>query len=474
MVHFRIHLEGKPVPCWISIQDPSGTPVIPMGWDPNPKVGGKAPSQWVQGGEIYCACNGGFEAPIQAGIHSVKVLGRLGTLPWTGEIEIIQGQLAVRIPLNQGPGAPNGWLTADLRTHGLTPKAALIEAEASGLALAEVLASSHWPNPEPHAHPDYAQLVEFSGSKPALETPRSLIAVNTLNRHPILGTVSLLHSHRPVYPWYSGWNAGEGGWSVHDWSRQCHRIKGVVIWPELDSQLPEYEAIAALVHGDIDCVELCGSLGSRPVEGENRLELVYTLWSLGVACGIVGSSGKSDNRTRMGEKFTWVPHKGPVTLEPANTLPFDEVMASIKKGEGSPSVGPYLTLREGPGVATASLDLIQEEGTLEWISESGIIGTQKVNAGFIGSFSLESHRIRNWVSCRFMGPQGGLLAHSPLVKGSEFGKTPTTWNTSLLSNRLQAGWKWTESEGTDLGQSLKVQLKEYFQSALALVQSQSA
>ncbi len=472
MVHLRVHLEGKPVPCWISIQDSLGSPVIPMGWDPKPVVGGRAPSQWIKGKEVYCACNGGFEVRIHPGIHSVKVLGRLGTLHWSGQIEIIKGQLAVRIPLSAGSGAPKGWLSADLRAHGLSPNAALIEAEASGVGIAEVLAASHWPNPE--SQPDYAQLLEFSGSKPAKEGSRSLIAVNTLNRHPVLGSVSLLHSHRPVYPWYSGWNSEEKSWSVHDWSRQCHRIKGVVIWPELAPELTEYEAVAALIHGDIDCVELCQTLGSRKENGENRLELVYALWSLGIACGIVGSSGKSDNRTRMGEKFTWVPQKPISTEAPTIPLPFDEIMTSIRRGEGCPSTGPFLVLSEGPGIATATLDLVHENANLEWVTENGIVEIAKVESGFVGTKTIASDRIRNWLSCRLMGSQGELLAHTPTIKGPEFGKTPTIWKTQLLVDRLQSGLNWIEKEGANLGESLKSQLKEYFQSGLALVQSQRA
>ena len=468
MVHFRVHLEGKPVPCWISIQDSLGTPVIPMGWDPKPVIGGRSPSQWIKGKEVYCACNGGFEVPIHPGPHTVKVLGRLGTLPWSGEIEIIQGQLAVRIPLSAGNWAPSGWLSADLRSHGLSPKAALIEAEASGVALAEVLAASHWPSPE--SQPDYAQLLEFSGSKPAMEGSGSLIAVNTLNQHPYLGSVSLLHSHRPVYPWYSGWNSEDKPWSIHDWSRQCHRIKGVVIWPELAPQLPEYEAVAALIHGDIDCVELCQTLGSRQGNGENRLELVYALWSLGIGCGIVGSSGKSDNQTRMGEKFTWLPQK-PVTSEsPRTPLPFDEIMTSIRKGEGCPSTGPYLVLSEGPGIVTAALDLVQENANLEWVTENGIVEVVKLESGFLGTKTISSDRFCNWICCRLIGSQGELLAHTPKIKGPEFGKTPTVWKTQLLVDRLESGLNWIEKEGVNLGGSLKGQLKEYFQSGLALVQ----
>jgi hypothetical protein len=439
-----------------------------MGWDPKPVIGGRSPSQWIKGKEVYCACNGGFEVPIHPGPHTVKVLGRLGTLPWSGEIEIIQGQLAVRIPLSAGNWAPSGWLSADLRSHGLSPKAALIEAEASGVALAEVLAASHWPSPE--SQPDYAQLLEFSGSKPAMEGSGSLIAVNTLNQHPFLGSVSLLHSHRPVYPWYSGWNSEDKPWSIHDWSRQCHRIKGVVIWPELAPQLPEYEAVAALIHGDIDCVELCQTLGSRQGNGENRLDLVYALWSLGIGCGIVGSSGKSDNQTRMGEKFTWLPQK-PVTSEsPRTPLPFDEIMTSIRKGEGCPSTGPYLVLSEGPGIVTASLDLVQENTNLEWVTENGIVEVAKLESGFVGTKTISSDRFCNWICCRLIGSQGELLAHTPKIKGPEFGKTPTVWKTQLLVDRLQSGLNWIEKEGVNLGGSLKGQLKEYFQSGLALVQ----
>ena len=472
MVHFRISLEGKPVPCWISIRDHKGTPIIPLGWNPSPLVGGECPAQHLVNNEIYCASNGGFEIPIQPGIHSVHVLAKPGIAAWKGQIEILVGQLAVRIALTKAPSEPLGWFAVDLRTHGLSPKAALLEAEASGMNLVQMLAAAHWPETSPPKEPNYAQLVEFSGTQAALESSRSSIIVNTLNRHPDLGSVSLLHSHRPIYPWFSGWKKNETPWSIQDWCHQCHRIKGVVIWPELDPQLPEYEALAGVVNGDIDGIELCASLGKSVLTPESRLNRIYSLWTAGIACGIVGSSGKCNNQIRLGQSFTWI--KIGDSALPTIGLPLDRIMALIKKGKGTASNGPLLGLGKGPGVAQAFVDFIGPNTLLEWISEEGVIGSQPLEPGLFQTISMETLSIKNWLSCRIVDNNGSLLAHSSMIQGPDFGQTGGIWDNQILKKTLRQGLEWNQENGNTQGPSLQNQLANYLQKALNLMESNPA
>ncbi len=439
-----------------------------MGWNPCPVVGGKDPAQLLVQNEIYCATKGGFEIPITPETHTVKVLAKPGIAPWKGQIEILPGQLAVRIPFAKASAPPLGWYAVDLRTHCLSPKAALLEAEASGINLVQILASSHWPECFPKGEIDYAQLLEFSGTQAAGETSLSSIMVNTLNRHPVLGSVSLLHSHRPVYPWFSGWEKEDTPWSIQDWCKQCHRIKGVVIWPELDPLLPEYEAIAGIVNGEIDCIELCDSLGSTVNNPESRLPWLYSLWTKGIACGIVGSSGKCNNQKRIGTSFTWIHVRG--STKQFDGIPINEIMASVKTGNGSASIGPLLALNQGPECAQAFVDLIEPDTIFQWINESGVVGTKVLEPGCAQTITWEATLIKNWLSCRLVDNFGNLIAHSPMIKGPDFGRTAEKDPNPILQNALSQGLVWSLENNPYKNSSLQNQLTNYLQKALDLLE----
>src|SRR5262249_151094 len=70
----------------------------------------------------------------------------------------------------------------------LPPPAAVLEGAAEGLDIVNVLAD------------DTPDLLAFSGGVPALEAHGCRAVVNTLNSHPVLGSLALLDSHRVVYP----------------------------------------------------------------------------------------------------------------------------------------------------------------------------------------------------------------------------------------------------------------------------------
>src|SRR5207247_343650 len=88
-------------------------------------------------------------------------------------------------------------------------------------------------------------LLAFSGQELALEfpgplistglmsfqeTPGTLVVVNTLNTHPVLGQLALLNTHRIVFPLRFGGSAGLDDWTLADWCDQCHRKGGLVTW----------------------------------------------------------------------------------------------------------------------------------------------------------------------------------------------------------------------------------------------------
>ena len=125
--------------------------------------------------------------------------------------------------------------------------------------------------------------------------------MNTLNTHPVLGTVALLHSHRPVLPLAFGGEETDD-WSICDWCDQCHRKGGLTVWVdafEPAGGLVGGEALVAAILGKIDAIEVTGRPRKSPL-----LPWVYRLWDAGFLIPLVGASGKDSNRIALGQMRT--------------------------------------------------------------------------------------------------------------------------------------------------------------------------
>jgi len=270
----------------------------------------------------------------------------------------------------------------------------------------------------------WSEALEFSGFYPALESPTAVVAVNTLNRHPLAGSVSLLHAHRPIHPWGWGWEEAFEDWALADWCAQCHRIRGVVVWPELDGASEEFEAIAALILGDIDAVELCGSLGRSVHDPSNRIHLIYELANQGIFPSVVGASGKDSNLIRVGQKGTWVDLGEQSPGFSPNGQGLDLWMRSLKQGQCLASVGPWFSpiqrhqsLDKGEGKTWEIDCLTGQKAFLE------VVGRNGAEIGVWGRWPLEpaSEVVRivgeipvtslDWIAFRLVDDQNQLLAH---------------------------------------------------------------
>ena len=240
-----------------------------------------------------------------------------------------------------------GWYSGDTRVTSLTPHAALLEAAAEDLAVVNLLALQRPAKDDrPPALPN---LLAFSGTAPALQLPGHLVVVNTLNSHPVLGTVALLNSHRPVYPLRFGGPDGFDDWSVMDWCEQCHRKRGLVVWPDLprlSAEHPQGEALAALLLGQIDAFEVSRFRDPEPaVLGD-----WYRLLDSGLRVPLVGGSGKDSNAAPLGRVRTYA------RLQPGEEFSYATWIEAIRAGRTFAGNGPLLFLTvdgQDPGAVIA-------------------------------------------------------------------------------------------------------------------------
>jgi hypothetical protein len=332
-VHVRVNdaATSKPTPVRIRFLDLSGRAFAPFGrstefaTSPGEDLGGSV----RVGAARFAYIDGTCEVALPAGPVTVEAFKGPEYLPLQREVTLGPGQISLRLSIERRMDLrSDGWYSGDVRCHDLPPHAALLEGSAEGLAFVHLLARQR----PPAAFPN---LLAFSSTRPALQTESCSVVVNTLNVHPVLGTVALLNCHRIVYPLRSGDSADD--WSVADWCDQCHRKNGLVVWPDLPRLTPEHpqgEALAALLLGKVDAFEIA----SFPDVEPQTLGDWYRLLDCGCRLPLVGGSGKDSNAQALGAVRTYA------HLQPGHEPSVKSWIEAVRAGRTFVTNGPLLFL----------------------------------------------------------------------------------------------------------------------------------
>jgi hypothetical protein len=288
---------------------------------PGEQVGGHV----LLGDDVFSYIDGVCEVHLPPGPVQVEVHKGLEYEPIRREVVLAPGKVALRLTLQRAfDWRSRGWYSGEGRAHELSPHAAKLEGAAEGLDVVNLLAT------------DCVALLAFSGTQPALPGA-SCVVVNTLNTHPVLGTVALLNCHRVVHPLRFGSPDGLDDWSVVAWCDQCHRKKGLVVWPDLPrltAEHPQGEALAALLLGKVDAFEF--SNFDDPSTGS--MALWYRLLAGGLRLPLIGASGKNSNRVALGAVRTYA------RLEPDQEFSYGAWIEAVRAGRTFITNGPLLAL----------------------------------------------------------------------------------------------------------------------------------
>lgn len=304
-VHLRINdsATSRPTPVRLRISDDRGRHYPPLGRHDeipigkNEDVGGRV----RLGREVWFVVDGSVELPLPTGTP-LRVQASKGPeyRPVDESVTLGPGQMALRFTIERHTDMKSkGWYGADGRCHFVSPHDAKLEAAAEGLDLVNLLAvEQRFPSLDGTAYRTVPHLAAFTGQS----TFDGVVAVNTLNVHPVLGKIGLLHSHRPVHPLIFGGEEADD-WSVCDWCDQCHRKGGLAVWVDAFRESagpPGGEALVAAVLGKLDAIEVDAQPRKQPV-----WPWIYRLWNAGVRLPLLGSSGKDSNRTPLGAMRTY-------------------------------------------------------------------------------------------------------------------------------------------------------------------------
>jgi hypothetical protein len=433
-VHVRINdsATGQPTPVRIRFIDSGGVCRMPFGRLTAFAVGrGEDVGGQVQlDGDVFAYIDGSCEVRLPPGPVRIEAYKGPEYLPLRREVVLGPGKISLRLTIERwtDPHA-EGWYSGDGRVHELSPHAAQLEGAAEGLDVVNLLARQRPAHGERPA--GFVNLLAFSGTRPALEGSPCVV-VNTCNVHPILGTVALLNCHRVVYPLRFGPPDGPDDWSIADWCDQCHRKKGLVVWPDearLTMEHPQGEALAALILGKIDAFEICHLSDPQM----RSLTAWYRLLACGLRMPLVGASGKDRNCIAVGAVRTYA------RLQPNEEFSYAAWIEAVRAGRAFATSGPLLTLTvdgHEPGAVLAAppngksmrihaaarsatafdrLELLHNGNVLTAARSNG--ERSCVSAPSIAQIDMEAAITQSgWLTARCWGGDGsGIVAHSSPV-----------------------------------------------------------
>jgi hypothetical protein len=427
-VHLRINdaATGHPTPVRLSVAGTDGSVFPPLGraaefpTGRNEDVGGHL----KLGSERWFYIDGTCEVPLPAGV-SLRVRATKGPefRPLDQAVTLGAGQMALRLSIERwNDSKQDGWTSIDTRAHFVAPHSALLEAAAEDLDVVNLLAT---PFPvlalDGNAYLTTPNLLAFSGQGPALEANGRYVIVNTLNTHPVLGKVALLHAHRPIFPLTYGGDESDD-WSICDWCDQCHRKRGLTVWVdgfEPAGGVVGGEALVAEILGKIDAIEVTGTARKVPL-----LPWLYRLWDAGFALPLVGASAKDSNRVALGAMRTFARLDGESWVD------------AVRAGRTFVTEGPLLSVEQRGGRIHATVRSSSTAARVEIVADGRTIAEGEGQAeGSAGEFS--------WVAARSLGTEG--FAHTSPLRGGLSHRSPAA--VASLAQLVRQTREWIDTAG---------------------------
>jgi hypothetical protein len=474
-VHLRINdtATGKPTPVRLRISGPDATTYPPLGrvaefaTGRNEDVG----AHLRLGRDRWCYVDGSCEVKLPAAVP-LRVQATKGPLyePLDQTVILGPGQMALRFTVGRWTNlGAEGWVSGDTRCHFIPPHAALLEAAAEDLGIVNLLACSQpVPSLDGTAYPSFPHLTAFSGQAAALEADDRLVAVNTLNVHPVLGKVGLLHSHRVVFPITFGGDEETDDWSVCDWCDQCHRKGGLTVW--VDAFRPAAgllggEGLVAAVLGKIDAVEVDDLPRAQPL-----LPWVYRLWNAGVMVPLAGGSGKDSNKVLLGGMRTYA--RVLTSPERERGEPYHDWVEAVRAGRTFVTNGPLirLTVSEA-GRTDAAAESLRPFEKLEVVLNGAVIGCAGPTPNgraFAAALAVEPTVAQSsWVAARVLGADGVFAHTSPVVVRLNDRPSRRPEATADLARLIEQTRDWVTDHGRFANPKSRAHLLELCGTALA-------
>jgi hypothetical protein len=237
------------------------------------------------------------------------------------------------------PWRTRGWVTADTHVHFLSPGSALLEGNAEGVNVVNLLASQ-WGELMTNIG-DFDGRTTW-GSREAGGDGEYLVRVGTENRQHVLGHISLLgYKGRVIAPMtVAGPDESALGDALSillsEWADACHGQGGLVIVPHFPN--PRAEHAAAIVAGKVDGIEMTSWGDLYGGISAYSLSDWYRYLNCGYMAAAVGGTDKMSADTAVGTVRTYarIPDGRPFTYE--------EWMQAVRRAETFVTYGPLMEM----------------------------------------------------------------------------------------------------------------------------------
>lgn len=324
-----------------------------------------------------------------------------------------------------------GWVTADTHVHFLSPTTALLEGQAEGVNVVNLLASQ-WGEM-------FSNVSDFDGkstlgARDFGGNGEFLVRVGTENRMQVLGHISLLgYSGQMIHPLCTG-GPGESALgdpqetTMAEWAKRCIDQGGLVIMPHAPD--PQLERAADFVLGVVHGVEMmCFNPFDRQLNPYGIADW-YRYLNLGYQLPVVGGSDKMGQAWLLGGCRTYA-HLGDLEFT------YDNWMRAVRGGNTFVTIGPLIEFEVEGMQPGGRLELPADGGTVEvsWrvasvglpvdqveIILGGLVADQVNLSRQLSAERSASIRIQSssWLALRvrgsYKGVHGEIAAHSSSVQ----------------------------------------------------------
>lgn len=333
--------RNEPTPARVHIRAADGRYLPPNGHrrEINPGLMEDYGSDLLLGGMPYAYVPGSFEVSVPPGEVHLEVTKGFEYRPAVVSTRVGQkpDELEVRLdrPLDM---RAKGWVTADTHVHFLPPTSGILQAQAEGLNLVNIL-STQWGELFTNVADGYAGPVRD-------ERNETEVRVGSENRMHMLGHVSLLGGRDREFPLGTG-----GGITsplgdtvdalIADVASRTRESGGIAIAAHFP--FPYGELAADIALGQLDAVELFGL--STTADGP-RTRSWYRFLNAGYRVTCVGGTDKMSAGTAVGAVRTYA------LLEDGEPFSFEAWARAVRAGRTFLTSGPLLDLEvdgQGPG-----------------------------------------------------------------------------------------------------------------------------
>jgi hypothetical protein len=360
----RVWLHGQvldaslkqPTPVRLAFRSADGRYIPPYGHRTEVNDG------WFQdyGGDLklmnssFAYIDGTFQVELPVGDVYVEMTKGFEYEAVRRRLEIKSSQRELKLQISRiADLSSQGWMNADTHVHFLSPSTAILEGQAEGLNLINLLAAQ-WGDM-------FSNVSDFPHGSMTSQDRQTMVWLGTENRQHLLGHLGLLGTRgKPVYPMSTA-GPGEGYlgdpmWtSLSDWADACREREGLVVAAHFPH--PPGELAADIVMGKIDAVEL-QPLGMNDFFNTHRFHHYYRFLNAGYRLPIVAGTDKMGAFMPLGATRTYA------YLKDAE-FSFANWAKAVRNGNTFMTSGPLLQFEVEGQTPGSEISLGSGGGTLE-------------------------------------------------------------------------------------------------------------